>query len=254
MLEDKAIIITGAASGMGRAAAFIFAQAGARVLLADRTAAAGQEVAQAVRDAGGAARFCETDVSDERAVEAMVAAAVNAYGRLDGAFNNAGVPSKLKLLPDITSAEYNSVRAVNEDGVFFCMKYEILAMRQTGGGAIVNTSSAAGQMAVPYSGEYIASKHAVIGLTRAGSAEARFTGVRVNAILPANTLTPMIEQLRKDKNFFGDTHEEWVAERHSIGRHGTAEDVARAAKWLLSDEAAFINGVCLPVDGGFLAR
>lgn len=254
MLEDKVIIITGAASGMGRAAAFIFAKAGAKVLLADRSVEAGQEVAQAVRNAGGAAHFCETDVSDERAVEAMVAAAVDVFGRLDGAFNNAGVPSKLKLLPDITSAEYSSVRAVNEDGVFFCMKYEISVMRLTGGGAIVNTSSAAGQMAVPYSGEYIASKHAVIGLTRAGSAEARLTGVRVNAILPATTLTPMIEQLNKDKNFFNDEHADWVAERHSIGRFGQPEDVARAAKWLLSDESAFINGVCLPVDGGFLAR
>jgi 2,5-dichloro-2,5-cyclohexadiene-1,4-diol dehydrogenase 1 len=133
------------------------------------------------------------------------------------------------------------------------MKYEIAAMRQTGGGAIVNTSSAAGQMAVPYSGEYIASKHGVIGLTRAGSAEARFTGVRVNAILPANTMTPMIEQLSTAANFFGESHAEWVAERHSIGRFGQPEDVARAAKWLLSDESAFINGVCLPVDGGFLA-
>jgi NAD(P)-dependent dehydrogenase (short-subunit alcohol dehydrogenase family) len=109
-------------------------------------------------------------------------------------------------------------------------------------------------MAVPYSGEYIASKHGVIGLTRAGSAEARFTGVRVNAILPANTQTPMVEQLAKDANFFGESHAEWVAERHSIGRFGQPEDVARAAKWLLSDESAFINGVCLPVDGGFLAR
>lgn len=254
MLKDKVIIITGAASGMGRAAAFILAKAGAKVLLADRSLEAGEEVAQAVRDTGAAARFCATDVSDEKAVEGMVGSAIATFGRLDGAFNNAGVPAKLRLLPDITTAEYDSVCGVNQTAVFFCMKYEIAAMRQTGGGAIVNTSSAAGQMAVPYAAEYIASKHAVLGLTRAGSAEARFTGVRVNAVLPAATLTPMREQLFKSKNHYGADHAEWAAERHSIGRLGEAEDVARAAEWLLSDESAFINGVCLPVDGGFLAR
>jgi NAD(P)-dependent dehydrogenase (short-subunit alcohol dehydrogenase family) len=254
MLDGKVIIITGAASGMGRSAASIFAAAGAKVLLADRSAEAGKGVAQAVRDAGGAAHFHQTDVSDESAVQAMVAAAIDTFGRLDGAFNNAGVPMQLKLLPDLTRAEYQATCDINQGGVFLCMKYEIDAMRRTGGGAIVNNSSAAGQMAVPYAAEYIASKHAVVGLTRAGSAEARQTGVRVNAILPGNILTPMLDQLNERANFFSADHTAWVAERHSIGRFGQPEDVARAAKWLLSDESAFINGVCLPVDGGFLAR
>ena len=254
MLEGKVIIVTGAASGMGRASAILFAASGAKVLLADRSAEAGEEVAHGIRDAGGAAHFHQTDVSNEKAVEAMVTAAISKYGRLDGAFNNAGVAMRLKLLPDLTSEEYNFVCDVNQTGVFLCMKYEIAAMRKTGGGAIVNTSSAAGQMAVPHAAEYIASKHAVVGLTRAGSAEARETGVRVNAILPGMILTPMIEQLNQGANFYAADHTEWVAERHSIGRFGQPDDIARAAKWLLADESSFINGVCLPVDGGYLAR
>lgn len=254
MLENKVIIVTGGGSGMGRASALIFAAVGARVLIADWSEEGGQSAAEEIRKAGGDALFLKTDVSREDDVERMVKTAVDTFGRLDGAFNNAGLPTRAKLLPDLSSQDYDMVHGVNERGVFLCMKYEIAEMRLTGGGAIVNTSSCGGQMATSYGAEYFASKHAVIGLTRSGAAEAGITGVRVNAILPGMILTPMIEGLSSNPNFGASLEASGNSDRHSIGRFGMPDDIAKAAKWLLSDESAFINGVNLPVDGGFLAR
>lgn len=254
MLQDKAIIVTGGGSGMGHAAAIMFAQAGAKVLVADWSEEGGRSAVEAIVGAGGTAFFQKTDVSREADVAAMVALAVDRFGKLDGAFNNAGIPTRAKLLPDLTSEDYDKVHGVNERGVFLCMKYEIAAMRESGGGAIVNTSSCGGAMATSYGAEYFASKHAVIGLTRSGAAEAGLTGVRVNAILPGMIITPMTQGLMDDPNFQKSLAASGNNDRHSIGRFGQPDDVAKAAKWLLSDESAFINGVNLPVDGGFLAR
>jgi 2,5-dichloro-2,5-cyclohexadiene-1,4-diol dehydrogenase 1 len=254
MLQNKVIIVTGGGSGMGRASAIMFAAVGAKVLIADWSEEGGQSAADEIGKAGGDAIFLRTDVSKEDDVERMVKIAVETFGRLDGAFNNAGLPTKAKLLPDLTSEEYESVHGVNERGVFLCMKYEIAVMRHTGGGAIVNTSSCGGQMATSYGAEYFASKHAVIGLTRSGAAEAGITGVRVNSILPGMIVTPMIEGLMDDPNFQKSLAASGNNDRHSVGRFGQPDDIAKAAKWLLSDESAFINGVNLPVDGGFLAR
>ena len=254
MLEDKVIIVTGGGSGMGRASAVMFSKAGAKVLIADWSEENGQSAAQEIVASGGDAIFLKTDVSSEGDVARMVETAVATFGKLDGAFNNAGLPTRAKLLADLTSADYDKVHGVNERGVFLCMKYEISVMRHTGGGAIVNTSSCGGQMATSYGAEYFASKHAVVGLTRSGAAEAGITGVRVNAILPGMILTPMIEQLSSDPHFAASLESSGNNDRHSIGRFGMPDDIAKAAKWLLSDESAFINGVNLPVDGGFLAR
>jgi NAD(P)-dependent dehydrogenase (short-subunit alcohol dehydrogenase family) len=254
VLENKVIIVTGGGSGMGRASAIMFGAVGARVLVADWSDEGGKSAVEEITKAGGNAIFLKTDVSKEEDVERMVKTAVDTYGRLDGAFNNAGLPTRAKLLPDLTSAEFDLVHGVNERGVFLCMKYEIAVMRHSGGGAIVNTSSCGGQMATSYGSEYFASKHAVIGLTRSGAAEAGITRVRVNSILPGMIVTPMIEQLSKDPNFQASLASSGNDDRHSIGRFGTPDDIANAAKWLLSDESAFINGVNLPVDGGFLAR
>jgi 2,5-dichloro-2,5-cyclohexadiene-1,4-diol dehydrogenase 1 len=177
---------------------------------------------------------------------------VERFGRLDGAFNNAGIPMHFKLLPDLTSQEYDKVTGVHERGVFLCLKYEIAAMRQSGGGAIVNTSSTGGQTALPFMAEYVAAKHGILGLTRAAASEARNTDVRVNAVLPGLIATPALASAGED--YANSPEMKIIVERHSIGRIGQPEDVARAVKWLLSDESAFVNGVALPVDGGYLAR
>jgi NAD(P)-dependent dehydrogenase (short-subunit alcohol dehydrogenase family) len=253
MLKDKVLIVTGGSSGMGQAASIMFAADGAKVLVVDRSEKGTATAGEIVR-AGGIAIFQQADISDEGAVERMVATAISEFGRLDGAFNNAGVAPLLKLLPELDSSEYDRVMGINERGVFLCMKYQIMAMRKTGGGAIVNNSSTAAEMALPRGAEYVSSKHAVMGLTRAAAAEARYTGVRVNAVLPGMILTPMVEELMKSADFIGKSAEESQKERHSIGRFGQPEDVAYAARWLLSDESTYINGVGLPVDGGFLAR
>jgi NAD(P)-dependent dehydrogenase (short-subunit alcohol dehydrogenase family) len=253
MLEGKVLIVTGGSSGIGQAASIVFAAAGAKVLVVDRSEKGVATVDEIVR-AGGVAVFQEADISDEGAVERTVARAIGEFGRLDGAFNNAGVAPLLKLLPELDSREYDKVMSINERGVFLCMKYQIMAMRKTGGGAIVNNSSTAGEMALPRGAEYVSSKHAVMGLTRAAAAEARYTGVRVNAVLPGMILTPMVDDLMKSDNFVGKSAGDAEMERHSIGRFGQPKDVAYAAKWLLSDESTYINGVGLPVDGGFLAR
>ena len=252
MLKDKVIIVTGAGSGIGLATAAILAQAGARIVVSGRSETDLEHSVKTVRDAGGQAVAVTADVSKEADVMAMVDCALSSFGRLDGAFNNAGVEMHNKLVDDLDADEWDSVLDVNAKGVFLCMKHEIKAMRKTGGGAIVNNSSMNGVVAIAHSTEYTASKHAVIGATRGAASEARETGVRVNAVLPGLIVTPMIEKLRDDPGF--KDHFGRALERHSIGRFGQPEDVGYAVKWLLSDEAGFINGAMLAVDGGYTAR
>jgi len=251
VLRDKVIIITGAASGIGAAAARIFAEGGAKLMLADRSGEALEMVRSALEVAGHTVQSVTLDVASEPAVENMVAETIRHYGRLDGAFNNAGITFHSKAIDALSVEEWKRVNDVNSLGAFLCMKYEIAAMRGTGG-AIVNTSSANGVVANPYSAEYVASKHAVLGLTRAGSTEAVETRVRVNAVLPGMIDTPMNEPLMKSDAF--KAHYDAAMARHTIGRFGKPEDVAYAARWLLSDEAAFVNGAALAVDGGYTAR
>ncbi len=252
MLDDKVIIVTGAGSGIGLATAVILAQAGARVVASGRHEAELEAPVKTVRDAGGQAVAVTADVSKEADVMAMVECALSNFGRLDGAFNNAGIEMHNKLVDNLDAEEWDSVLDINARGVFLCMKHEIKAMRKTGGGAIVNNSSMNGVVAIAHSTEYTASKHAVIGATRGAASEARETGVRVNAVLPGLIVTPMIEKLKDDPGFKG--HFARALERHSIGRFGQPEDVGYAVKWLLSDQAAFINGAMLAVDGGYTAR
>ena len=252
MLKDKVIIVTGAGSGIGRATAVILAQAGAKVVVSGLSGASLEETVKTIHDAGGEAAAAAADVSKEADVIGLVDGALSTFGRLDGAFNNAGVEMHNKLVDDLDADEWDSVLDVNAKGVFLCMKHEIRAMRKTGGGAIVNNSSMNGVVAIAHSTEYTASKHAVIGATRGAASEARETGVRVNAVLPGLIVTPMIEKLKDDPGF--KDHFARALERHSIGRFGQPEDVGHAVKWLLSDEAAFINGAMLAVDGGYTAR
>ena len=252
MLEDKVIIVTGAGSGIGLATAVILAQAGAKVVVSGRHGSDLDGAVGKVREAGGKAVAVIADVAQEADVIAMVDRTLSEFGRLDGAFNNAGIEMHNKLVDDLEAAEWDSVLNVNARGVFLCMKHEIKAMRRTGGGAIVNNSSMNGVVAIAHSTEYTASKHAVIGATRGAASEARETGVRVNAVLPGLIVTPMIEKLKDDPGF--KDHFASALERHSIGRFGQPEDVGHAVKWLLSDEASFINGAMIAVDGGYTAR
>lgn len=252
MLKNKVIIVTGAGSGIGRAASIICAQAGARVLATDYNEASARETAAMIGRQAGIAKAMQVDVSKESDVIAMVDFAVKSFGRLDGAFNNAGVPMHNKLVEDLSEAEWDRVLDINLKGVFFCIKHETLAMRSTGGGAIVNTSSANGLVGQPYGAEYIASKHGVVGLTRGAACDAATTKVRVNAVLPGVIKTPMVAERLADKEFkaFFDT----VLARHTVGRLGEPEDIGYAVKWLLSDEASFMNGAAVCVDGGYTAR
>lgn len=251
-MQGKVVIITGAASGIGRAAAILFAQAGAKLGLADWDLNGVQSTADLILAQGGEAIVSQVNVGVEQQVADFVTSTVAAYGRLDGAFNNAGITGTSKPFSDLTAEDWRHVNDVNATGVFYCMKYEILAMRESGGGAIVNTLSANGQIAEPFAGGYVASKHAALGATRAAAAEARHTGVRVNAILPGLILTPMVDGYLDGPD--AESYRNFMMERHSIGRFGRAEEVASVARFLLSDEASFVNGVALPVDGGFLAR
>ena len=251
MVKDKVIIVTGAGSGIGLAAAQLLAQAGAKVVVSGRENDGLSNAVDEIRQGGGTAIAVAADVSKEAEVAALVDRAVSEFGSLDGAFNNAGVEMHNKL-PDLTSKDWNAVFDVDVTGIFLCMRYEIEAMRRTGGGSIVNNSSMNGLVAIPHATEYVAAKHAVIGATRGASSEARETGVRVNAVLPGLIDTEMLGRL-KDKPGFKD-HYAAALERHSVGRFGKPNDVAYAVRWLLSEEAAFINGALLAVDGGYTAR
>ncbi len=252
MLQGKSIIVTGGGSGIGRAAALLFAADGACVTVADRNGEGAVEIASRISAAGGLAHAVTCDVTDDSSVAAMVAATVGRFGRVNGAFNNAGVEYHGKALADLSEAEWSRVRSINLDGVFHCLKHEIAAMQKTGGGAIVNTASVAAVTSQMNMSEYCASKAGVTGLTRGAAAEYAQTGVRVNAIMPGVIRTPMTDGL-----FSNPATEAVLApllDRHSVGRFGEPEDVAEAARWLLSDLSGYVNGVSLAVDGGYTAR
>ena len=252
MFSNKTIVITGAGSGIGRATARILAELNANLVVTDFDGDSAAETAELIRGFGGGIESMRVDVCDVNQVKAMVDLAVERFGQLHGAFNNAGLPMVNKLVDELEVDDWDRVLDVNLKGVFLCMKYEIAAMRKTGGGAIVNTSSGNGAVANPYASEYCASKHGVMGLTRASACEAAVTGVRVNALMPGMIVTPMTEDLVNDPNF--KEHHDIALARHTIGRFGQPEEIGYAVKWLLSDEASFVNGAGIAVDGGYTAR
>ncbi|WP_411338726.1 SDR family oxidoreductase [Sphingopyxis sp. J-6] len=249
LLDGKVVIVTGAGSGIGRAAARVFAEDGAQLALFDRDPRGNEETRDLI---GGSARAWTCDVADEASVAEAVAGVVAAFGRLDGAFNNAGIEMANKLVPDLDAAEWARIMGINLTGVFLCMKYQTRAMKGSGG-AIVNNSSGDGIIGAPYASDYVATKHGVVGLTRAAACETRYTGVRVNAVLPGLILTPMVEERLLGNPAF-EAQVAPMVERHSIGRFGQPEEVGQAACWLLSDRASFVNGALLTVDGGYTAR
>jgi NAD(P)-dependent dehydrogenase (short-subunit alcohol dehydrogenase family) len=249
-LKDRSALITGAAGGIGRAAAVLFAKAGARLTLADRDAARGRETLDLVRGAGGKAQFLAGDLTSEPFVEDVVASAVRSYGRLDCAFNNAGIISDLaEPVSNYTLAEWDRVIRINLTSMFLCMKYETRTMLETGGGAIVNTSSALGQVGQYNMPAYCASKAGVLGLTRATALDYAVKNIRVNAIMPGVIETPMT----KEGVFKIPGLEEILLAQHPIGRFGRPEEVASAALFLCSDASSFVTGHALAVDGANMA-
>lgn len=250
MVHGKVALVTGAGSGIGRKSAELLAQEGARVLVCDLDEESGQQTLRCIRDAGGEADYRQIDVAQESEVEAMVAHCVERFGRLDCAVNNAGISGPSGGLETIELPDWNRVLAVNLTGVFLCMKYQIPRMREQGAGSIVNMSSGAGLIATPGLAPYSASKHGVLGITRAAAVENARLGVRINAVCPGSIDTPMLRAAMDTD----PTVEKMIRASMPIGRLGEAEEVAEAVVWLCSDRASLVTGHSMGVDGASVAR
>lgn len=246
--SGKVALVTGAASGIGRAVATALAERGASVVVAD-VSMAGQQTVEAISDAGGQAAFVQTDIQDSAAVAAMVAAAVTQFGRLDIAVNNAGIDPEVAPEASWDEAVMDNVLGINVKGVFLCLKHEIAQMLKQGGGSIVNLASAAGLVGVANKPAYSASKHAVVGLTRAAALQYARHGLVINAVCPGAVDTPMLDNNLADPGF-----KDAVAATHPIGRLATPQDIAAAILWLCSAEAAYVSGHALAVDGGLVIQ
>src|SRR5438132_2117331 len=248
--ENKVALVTGAGSGMGLAAARAFAAEGAAVALADINEAAARAAAEQLVAAGHKAIGIQCDVADDAQVKAMVEQTVATFGRLDAAFNNAGIQSPVAEVADASMAEFDRVNAVNLRAVFCCMKYELLQMREQGSGAIVNNSSLGGLVGIAGRAAYHAGKHGVLGLTKSAALEYASRGIRINAVCPGTIDTPMVaDMLAKEPDAMKD-----ILRDLPIGRLGQPEEIAAAVLWLCSPGASFVIGHALVVDGGYTAR
>ena len=250
MTDERVAIVTGGSSGIGRATAIALAKQGVKITVAARRAKEGEETVRLVKEAGSEGVFVNTDVANEDDVRSLVERSTKSYGRLDYAFNNAGIEEIMTPLTDQKSEIFDQIMNVNVKGVWLSMKYEIPEMIKSGGGAIVNNSSVAGIMGFPQMPIYIASKHAVLGLTKSVALEYAKSGIRINAIAPGAVETDMA------KRVFGDNHQllETLTSMHPIGRIADPEEIANAVVWLLSDKASFVLGHTLLVDGGVVTR
>jgi len=249
-VDGKVALVTGAGSGIGRATAQIFTREGAKVVVADIVIEGGEETVRLLKAAGGEATFVRVDVSQPVDVEAMVKKAVDTYGRLDCAFNNAGIEGVIQPTADYGEAHWDRVLAINLKGVWLCMKYEIQQMLKQGSGAIVNTASVAGLIGLPGFSAYVAAKHGVNGLTKTAALECAKAGIRVNAVCPGAIRTPMFERGMRDNPGI----EEQIVAAEPIGRMAAPEEVGEAVVWLCSDAASFVTGLPMAVDGGWVAQ
>lgn len=240
---NKIVLVTGGTSGIGKVTAIAFANAGAKVVLTGRREKEGAEVVAEIDKTGGTASFVRADVSKDADIVKAIDFVLATYGRLDVAFNNAGV-EMLGPLDQVTEEQYRSTFDINVWGVLNSMKYEIPAMLKGGGGAIVNTSSIAGHIGLAQASIYVATKHAVEGLTKAAAVEFAKQGIRVNAVAPGTIDTEMVARFPKEA-------QEWLKSQHPVGRFGTSEDIAAAVLYLASDAAKFTTGAILAVDGGW---
>ena len=250
LVEDKVALVTGGASGIGRASALLFAREGARVLVSDIDEAGGRETAQLIEKEGGEADFFAADVSREEQVSALIQRCVERFGRIDCAHNNAGITGAMGPLHAIALADWQRVLDTNLTSVFLCMKYEIPRMVEQGGGSIVNTASGAGLIATPFLSPYCASKHAILGISKTAAVENAQTGVRVNAVLPGSTDTPMLQASIQ----IGPEIEKLIRSSTPSGRFGEPEEIAEAAVWLASDRSSYVSGHSMLVDGAAVAR
>jgi NAD(P)-dependent dehydrogenase (short-subunit alcohol dehydrogenase family) len=249
-VDGKVALITGAGSGIGRATALVFAKEGAKVVVADIVVAGGEETVRMIKGAGGEAIFVKTDVTRAAEVEALVKKTVETYGRLDCAFNNAGIEGEMAPTADCTEENWDRVVNIDLKGVWLCMKYEIPQMLQQRGGAIVNTASVAGLVGFQGIPAYVASKHGVNGLTKTAALEYAKSGIRVNSVCPGVIHTPMIER------FFSTNPQvsEAMSALEPVGRLGKPEEIGEAVLWLCSDAASFVTGLPMAVDGALTAQ
>lgn len=249
-VQGKVALVTGGASGIGRATALAFAREGAKVLVSDVVVAGGEETVVLIKAAGGEAQFVKADVAKPAEVDALVAKVVAAHGRLDCAFNNAGIEGAMTSTVDCTEENWDRTIAVNLKGVWLCMKAEIAQMLKQGGGAIVNTASVAGLVGFAGLPAYVASKHGVVGLTKTAALEYAKSGIRINAVCPGGIQTPMLERLFQSQ----PQTSEAIAAMEPVGRLGTPEEIAEAVVWLCSDAASFVTGLPMAIDGGLVAQ
>lgn len=251
ILDGKSALVTGGASGIGRATALAMVREGARVAIADQNETGAAETVAMINAAGGQSIAIAVDVSDEAQIEAMVTRSVAAFGRLDCAFNNAGIASRGAGQPglrthEMTRQSFDRMIAINLTGVFLCMKFEILQMLKQGGGAIINTASVAGLVGLPTSSNYVAAKHGVVGLTKTAAIEYARENIRVNCVNPGYIKTPMTDPI------MGERYEKLMA-KVPMHRLGMPEEIAEAVVWMCSDRASFMTGASQVVDGGYYA-
>lgn len=250
ILESKVALVTGGTSGIGRATAIALGTAGAKVVFSGRREPEGKETAALIRDVGAECLFVRSDVSKEENIKALVQKTVETYGRLDCAFNNAGIDSPSKPLHEQSSEDFDKLMSINVRGLFLCMKYEIQQMLFQDSGVIVNNSSMGGLIAFPGISPYIASKHAVMGLTRSAALDYAKKNIRINTVNPGIIATDMIDRIADQ---MGKTAED-LASTVPMGRMGQAAEIAQAVVFLCSDAASYITGQPLVIDGGFTAN